>query len=91
MEGEEDAARSGQAWGPHCLRTPRTHKRQLSPIGAAGPALQPGLSTPAKRSNLLSRCLVGSGAGSPRPALRGAQDQQPPGGRRRTTYLVGTR
>lgn len=91
MEGEVDAARSGQAWGPHCLRTPRTHKPQLSPIGAGGPALQPGLSTPAKRSNLLSRSLVGSGAGSPSPALRGEQDQQPPGGRRRTTYLVGTR
>ena len=39
MEGGVDAARPGQAWGPHCPRTPRTHKPQGSPSRAAGPAL----------------------------------------------------
>ena len=40
MEGGVDAARPGQAWGPHCPRTPRTHKPWGNPIsGWEQPAL----------------------------------------------------
>ena len=47
MEGGVDAARPGQAWGPHCPRTPRTHRPRGSPIpGWEQPALP---SSPAPR------------------------------------------
>ena len=47
MEGGVDAVRPGQAWGPHCPRTPRTHRPRGSPIpGWEQPALP---SSPAPR------------------------------------------